>query len=152
MYATIARKAKIISDTSFESGMSEDYAIPPDALSQNESTYMDASLPSILLRTSYVDSPNKKMETLEKVSNPNRFKLESNLTNLMHFRLNHFRAVWPFGKIRWQIEDMAQTMVCAEKWHAHLLEEPKRCAPKAARPNSTRRTVSHHKSRWRVHI
>lgn len=62
-----AHTAKIISDISFESGMSEDYAIPPDALSQADSTYMDASLPSILLRTSYVDSPNKKMESLEKV-------------------------------------------------------------------------------------
>lgn len=47
--------------------MSEDYAIPPDALSQADSTYMDASLPSILMRSSYVDSPNKKMESLEKV-------------------------------------------------------------------------------------
>ncbi|XP_055323224.1 uncharacterized protein CG43867 isoform X8 [Sitodiplosis mosellana] len=47
-------------------GMSEDYAIPPDALSQADSTYMDASLPSILMRSSYVDSPNKKMESLEK--------------------------------------------------------------------------------------
>ncbi|XP_031629061.1 uncharacterized protein CG43867 isoform X3 [Contarinia nasturtii] len=59
-------KGRVISDTSFESGMSEDYAIPPDALSQADSTYMDASLPSILLRSSYVDSPNKKMESLEK--------------------------------------------------------------------------------------
>lgn len=58
----------VISDTSFESGMSEDYAIPPDALSQADSTYMDASLPSILMRSSYVDSPNKKMESLEKVN------------------------------------------------------------------------------------
>ena len=48
--------------------MSEDYAIPPDALSQADSTYMDASLPSILMRSSYVDSPNKKMESLEKVN------------------------------------------------------------------------------------
>lgn len=57
----------VISDTSFESGLSEDYAIPPDALSQADSTYMDASIPSILMRSSYVDSPNKKMESLEKV-------------------------------------------------------------------------------------
>lgn len=40
-----------------------DYAIPPDALSHCES--MHASLPSIM-RASYIDSPNKKMETLEK--------------------------------------------------------------------------------------
>lgn len=40
-----------------------DYAIPPDALSHCES--MHASLPS-MLRASYIDSPNKKMETLEK--------------------------------------------------------------------------------------
>lgn len=65
---TNAHTAKIISDTSFESGMSEDYAIPPDALSQHDSAYLDASLPSILLRASYVDSPSKKMEPLEKVN------------------------------------------------------------------------------------
>lgn len=64
----------VISDTSFESGMSEDYAIPPDALSQADSTYMEASIPSILMRTSYIDSPNKKMESLEKVD----FVLEIN--------------------------------------------------------------------------
>lgn len=40
-----------------------DYAIPPDALSHCES--MHASLPS-MMRASYIDSPNKKMETLEK--------------------------------------------------------------------------------------
>ena len=40
-----------------------DYAIPPDALSHCES--MHASLPS-MLRASYIDSPIKKMETLEK--------------------------------------------------------------------------------------
>lgn len=58
----------VISDTSFESGLSEDYAIPPDAQSQADSTYMDATIPSILMRSSYVDSPNKKMECLEKVN------------------------------------------------------------------------------------
>lgn len=58
----------VISDTSFESGMSEDYAIPPDAISLADSTYMEASIPSILMRTSYIDSPNKKMESLEKVN------------------------------------------------------------------------------------
>lgn len=41
-----------------------DYAIPPDALSHCES--MHASLPS-MMRASYIDSPNKKMETLEKI-------------------------------------------------------------------------------------
>lgn len=40
-----------------------DYAIPPDALSNFES--MQVSLPSIM-RASYIDSPNKKMDTLEK--------------------------------------------------------------------------------------
>ena len=55
----------VISDTSFESGMSDDYAIPPDAVS--ESTCMDASMPSLMMRASYADSPNKKLETLEKV-------------------------------------------------------------------------------------
>lgn len=51
---------------SFESGLSDDYAIPPDAVSTVENTCMDASMPSLLMRTSYADSP-KKMETLEKV-------------------------------------------------------------------------------------
>ncbi|XP_037914351.1 uncharacterized protein CG43867 isoform X5 [Hermetia illucens] len=46
-------------------GMSDDYAIPPDAVS--ESTCMDASMPSLLMRASYADSPNKKLESLEKV-------------------------------------------------------------------------------------
>lgn len=69
----------VISDTSFESGLSEDYAIPPDALSQADSTYMDASIPSILMRSSYVDSPNKKMESLEKVSDFSPFRAEKML-------------------------------------------------------------------------
>lgn len=69
----------VISDTSFESGLSEDYAIPPDALSQADSTYMEASLPSILMRSSYVDSPNKKMESLEKV----------NIATSISFCVNH---------------------------------------------------------------
>ncbi|XP_070500154.1 uncharacterized protein CG43867 isoform X4 [Chironomus tepperi] len=41
-----------------------DYAIPPDAIS-NEALSMHASLPS-MMRASYIDSPNKKTETLEK--------------------------------------------------------------------------------------
>lgn len=66
----------VISDTSFESGLSEDYAIPPDAVSQADSiSYMDASIPSILMRSSYVDSPNKKMECLEKVKCVRSIKL-----------------------------------------------------------------------------
>ncbi|ETN62339.1 plekhh1 [Anopheles darlingi] len=48
-------------------GLSDDYAIPPDAVSTIDTTCMDASMPSLLMRTSYADSPNKKMETLEKV-------------------------------------------------------------------------------------
>ncbi|XP_055641142.1 uncharacterized protein CG43867 isoform X4 [Toxorhynchites rutilus septentrionalis] len=47
-------------------GLSDDYAIPPDAVSAVDTTCMDASMPSLLMRTSYADSP-KKMETLEKV-------------------------------------------------------------------------------------
>ncbi|XP_055915617.1 uncharacterized protein CG43867 isoform X3 [Eupeodes corollae] len=57
-------KTRVISDISFESGLSDDYAIPPDAVS--ESTCMDASMPSLLMRASYVDSPNRKLESLEK--------------------------------------------------------------------------------------
>ncbi|XP_058825886.1 uncharacterized protein CG43867 isoform X8 [Topomyia yanbarensis] len=47
-------------------GLSDDYAIPPDAVSAVDTSCMDASMPSLLMRTSYADSP-KKMETLEKV-------------------------------------------------------------------------------------
>ncbi|XP_034672159.1 uncharacterized protein CG43867 isoform X10 [Drosophila subobscura] len=46
-------------------GLSDDYALPPDAVS--ESTCMDASMPSLLMRASYVDSPSKKIESLEKM-------------------------------------------------------------------------------------
>lgn len=59
-------RGTVISDLSFESGLSDDYALPPDAVS--ESTCMDASMPSLLMRQSYVDSPSKKLESLEKVS------------------------------------------------------------------------------------
>ncbi|XP_050082258.1 uncharacterized protein CG43867 isoform X3 [Anopheles aquasalis] len=60
-------KGRVMSELSFESGLSDDYAIPPDAVSTIDTTCMDASMPSLLMRTSYADSPNKKMETLEKV-------------------------------------------------------------------------------------
>lgn len=59
--------------------MSDDYAIPPDAVS--ESTCMDASMPSLLMRTSYADSPNKKIESLEKVH------IEYRLENKRNFQL-----------------------------------------------------------------
>lgn len=52
---------KGVSDTSFESGMSDDYAVPPDALSC-DTTSLESSL---ILRASYLDSP-KKIENLEK--------------------------------------------------------------------------------------
>ncbi|XP_045478939.1 uncharacterized protein CG43867 isoform X4 [Harmonia axyridis] len=48
-------------DTSFESGMSDDYAVPPDALSCDTASLES----SMLLRTSYLDSP-KRLESLEK--------------------------------------------------------------------------------------
>ncbi|XP_044001219.1 uncharacterized protein CG43867-like isoform X4 [Aphidius gifuensis] len=48
-------------DTSLESGLSEDYAIPPDALS---STSLETSMPSLLMRVSG-ESP-KRLESLEK--------------------------------------------------------------------------------------
>ncbi|XP_033316219.1 uncharacterized protein CG43867 isoform X7 [Bombus vosnesenskii] len=48
-------------DTSLESGLSEDYAIPPDALS---STSFESSMPSLLMRVSG-ESP-KRQESLEK--------------------------------------------------------------------------------------
>ncbi|XP_043480964.1 uncharacterized protein CG43867 isoform X3 [Leptopilina heterotoma] len=48
-------------DTSLESGLSEDYAIPPDALSL---TSLESSIPNLLMRVSG-DSP-KRQESLEK--------------------------------------------------------------------------------------
>ncbi|KDR17120.1 hypothetical protein L798_08377, partial [Zootermopsis nevadensis] len=58
-------------DTSFESGMSDDYAVPPDALSccGADTTSIESSMPSLLMRvSSYLDSPNKRVtgESLEK--------------------------------------------------------------------------------------
>nr|CAD7446613.1 unnamed protein product [Timema bartmani] len=58
----------MVPDMSFESGMSDDYAIPPDALSC-DSTSIESSMPSLLMRvSSYLDSPNKRVagESLEK--------------------------------------------------------------------------------------
>lgn len=60
-----------VTDTSFESGMSDDYAVPPDALSccAADTTSIESSMPSLLMRvSSYLDSPNKRVagESLEK--------------------------------------------------------------------------------------
>ncbi|KAL0266885.1 UNVERIFIED_CONTAM: hypothetical protein PYX00_009315 [Menopon gallinae] len=54
-------------DTSFESGTSDDYAIPPDAISSTSISF-ESSLPSLLVRSSYLDSPSKTKgtESLEK--------------------------------------------------------------------------------------
>jgi hypothetical protein len=49
-----------LADTSLESGLSEDYAIPPDALS---STSLESSMPSLLRGSG--ESP-KRQESLEK--------------------------------------------------------------------------------------
>ncbi|XP_022913266.1 uncharacterized protein CG43867 isoform X3 [Onthophagus taurus] len=54
-------KTRGVSDTSFESGMSDDYAVPPDALSCDTSSLES----SLMLRGSYLDSP-KRAESLEK--------------------------------------------------------------------------------------
>jgi len=54
-------KLIVFTDTSLESGLSEDYAIPPDALS---STSLESSMPSLLMRVSG-ESP-KRQESLEK--------------------------------------------------------------------------------------
>lgn len=39
-------------DTSLESGLSEDYAIPPDAFSGCETSSIESSMPSLLMRVS----------------------------------------------------------------------------------------------------
>lgn len=62
------KRITVISDISFESGLSDDYALPPDAISES-TCLMDASMPSLLMRQSYMDSPSKKLESLEKVNN-----------------------------------------------------------------------------------
>ncbi|XP_057660411.1 uncharacterized protein CG43867 isoform X4 [Diorhabda carinulata] len=49
-------------DTSFESGMSDDYAVPPDALSC-DTTSLESSM--LLRASTYLDSP-KRIESLEK--------------------------------------------------------------------------------------
>lgn len=76
-------------DISFESGMSDDYAIPPDAVPVHAATVlvaasaggggggdhstsapvpcMNMSMQSLLMRSSFADSPVKKVETLEKM-------------------------------------------------------------------------------------
>ncbi|XP_034239350.1 uncharacterized protein CG43867 isoform X3 [Thrips palmi] len=52
-------------DTSLESGLSEDYAIPPDAFSGCETSSIDSSMPSLLMRvSSYADN------TLGKIPQP----------------------------------------------------------------------------------
>ncbi|KAH8250429.1 hypothetical protein KR038_000224, partial [Drosophila bunnanda] len=77
-------RGTVISDLSFESGLSDDYALPPDAVS--ESTCMDASMPSLLMRQSYVDSPSKKIESLEKVGTATPWtKATSIIILLSHF-------------------------------------------------------------------
>ncbi|XP_046624612.1 uncharacterized protein CG43867 isoform X4 [Neodiprion virginianus] len=58
---SVKRDVTKFSDTSLESGLSEDYAIPPDALS---STSLESSMPSLLIRASG-ESP-KRLESLEK--------------------------------------------------------------------------------------
>ncbi|CAH1104077.1 unnamed protein product [Psylliodes chrysocephalus] len=55
-------KTRGVSDTSFESGMSDDYAVPPDALSC-DTTSLESSM--LLRASSYLDSP-KRIESLEK--------------------------------------------------------------------------------------
>lgn len=84
--------------------MSDDYAIPPDALSQSESTCMDASMPSLLMRASYADSPNKKMESLEKVCKYlYTFIMLINIVILVGiiFILFFLSSDWTFSKIGW---------------------------------------------------
>lgn len=49
-------------DTSLESGLSEDYAIPPDAFSGCETSSIDSSMPSLLMRvSSYADNSMGKI-------------------------------------------------------------------------------------------
>lgn len=53
--------------------MSDDYAIPPDAIPtavpepSNAAVHMNMSMQSLLMRSSFADSPSKKVETLEKM-------------------------------------------------------------------------------------
>lgn len=114
-------RGTVISDISFESGLSDDYALPPDAVSESTCP-MDASMPSLLMRQSYVDSPSKKLESLEKVSVKCLENLKLEISICMSFVLG--RSSGQTGR---QIKDLAQTLVCPEEWLADLLEEPARC-------------------------
>lgn len=52
----------VSTDTSLESGLSEDYAIPPDAFSGCETSSIDSSMPSLLMRvSSYADNSMGKI-------------------------------------------------------------------------------------------
>ena len=85
-------RSTVISDISFESGLSDDYALPPDAVSESTCP-MDASMPSLLMRQSYVDSPSKKLESLEKVRSIQlNIKM---LLLLLFFFFNHLISLNP---------------------------------------------------------
>lgn len=67
LFLICLRRGSFQLDTSFESGASDDYAIPPDAVSSTSVSF-DSSVPSLLVRSSYLDSPTKMKgnESLEK--------------------------------------------------------------------------------------
>lgn len=89
----------VVSDTSFESGLSDDYAIPPDALSYDATT-CDASMPSLLVRASYADSP-RRTESLEKIGHLT--KLGGKLKVILCFRwiLRIYLYEWTWLNFLW---------------------------------------------------
>ncbi|XP_055388062.1 uncharacterized protein CG43867-like isoform X2 [Condylostylus longicornis] len=58
-------KQRVPSRPAFESGISDDYALPPDAVL--EPIGLDNTTQLLIARSSYVDSPNRKIESFEKV-------------------------------------------------------------------------------------
>lgn len=161
---------KVISDTSFESGMSDDYAIPPDALSQSESTCMDASMPSLLMRTSYADSPNKKLESLEKVKSLQKIIRTvvknwyvDHCVQIGHLaklggKLKTWRKRWFVLKngslTYWKSQNDVNRLVCAcvVNIMLHTLLTALFCQQKTTRSNHVGRFVSHRSRRRSFHV
>lgn len=94
--------------------MSDDYAVPPDALSC-DTTSLESSL---LLRASYLDSP-KRTESLEKsgsLAKLGNYKLQQKinlcLNNIISFK-------------RRKIKNLEEEMVRIEKWSINILQRSK---------------------------
>lgn len=67
-FLSMLSNVKILENIEVDS-ISSDYAIPPDAMSENEvPPVVESVIPAVLLRSSFVDSPVKRVEVSEKVN------------------------------------------------------------------------------------